>query len=107
MFNAKVAVKDAVVYDLNKEKILTTLDKGTEIYLYEGYSKKATFTAICFIGEDDNLVYGYMKTVDLSPNGINASVITGIMVIVSCVTIILLLVFMKKVKKKKKEASKA
>ncbi len=104
VFNAKVAVEDAIVYDLNKENLLTTLDKGVKLYLYEGYEKKEPFTAVCFAGEDGKLVYGFMKTTDLSPNGINAGVITGIMVIVSCVTIILLLVFMKKIKKKKKVA---
>lgn len=101
VFNASVAVESAQVYDLQKQDAGLTLEKGQELYLYEGYKKSEEFTAVCFVLQDSSLFYGYLKTTDLQPYGINAGVITGIVAAASCITIILLLLFMKKTKKKK------
>lgn len=103
VFNAKVVVSDAKVYDLDKNLTEIKLGKDTELYLYQGYKRKADFTAVCFVQENGQLYYGFLMTDDLAPYGVNAGLITGIMVVVSCVTIILLLMFMKKVKKVKKK----
>lgn len=102
IFNAEVAVEKAIVYDLDENPTNIVLEEGKEIYLYEGYKKSSEKTAVCFVDENGKLYYGYLNTSDLSPYGINAGVITGIMVAVSCVTIILLLLFIKKKKKVKK-----
>ena len=104
VFNAKVAAAKAIVYDAPNEDVKTGVEitKGTELYLYEGYKKNQDFTAVGFIDSEGRMYYGYLRTADLEPYGINASIITGIVVAVSCVTIILLLIFMKKVKKPKK-----
>lgn len=101
VFNASIIEDNVEVYDLDKLPTGIVLNRGKELYLYEGYAKKADFTAVCFVGEDGSLFYGKIKTKQLAPYGINAGVITGIVVAVSCVTIILLLVFMKKTKKQK------
>ncbi len=102
VFNASVEIDGCQVYDLDQTKIIAKLNKGKELYLYQGYNKQNDMTAVCFVGENGKLIYGYIKTQELSPYGINAGVITGIVVAASCVTIILLLLFMKKTKKKKK-----
>lgn len=102
VFNASVEAVECEVFDLDQINVIAKLKKGQELYLYEGYNKQSTTTAVCFVGEDGRLAYGYIKTDELSPYGINAGVITGIVVAASCVTIILLLIFMKKKKTKKK-----
>ncbi len=103
VFNASVVAQETQVFDLDENPIdgLKLLN-GKEVYLYEGFHKKEPMTPICFVGEDGRLVYGLVKTTDISPYGVNAGVITGLVVAASCVTIILLLVFMKKSKKIKK-----
>lgn len=103
VFNAKVVVSEAKVYDLQQNATELRLSKDTELYLYQGYKRKADFTAVCFVQENGQLYYGFLMTDDLAPYGVNAGLITGIMVVASCVTIILLLLFMKKVKKIKKK----
>ena len=102
VFNASVIENDVIVYNLDESPTNKILSKGKELYLYEGYIKKTEFTCVCFVDEDGSLFYGKIKTKQLAPYGINAGVITGIVVAVSCVTIILLLIFMKKTKKQKR-----
>lgn len=105
VFNAKVVKDGAEVFDLQQNPTGKKLAKGTELYLYEGYNKNTEngLTAVCFVDEGGGLFYGYLNTKDLEPYGINAWVITGIVVAASCITIILLLVFMKKRKASKKK----
>lgn len=104
-FNAVVVAENVVVYSDQSMDNPTgiTLEKGTELYLYRGYEKRDLFTAVCFVKSDKQLAYGYVLTKEIEPYGINANVITGIVVALSCITIILLLVFMKKVKTKNKK----
>ncbi len=102
VFNASVIENDVEVYNLDGSLAEIILNKGKELYLYEGYTKKTEFTAVCFVDEDGSLFYGKIRTKQLAPYGINAGVITGIVVAISCVTIILLLIFMKKTKKQKR-----
>ena len=101
VFNANIAVDEADVFTLDEKPTEIKLEKGHELYLYEGYHKNKDMTPVCFVQEDGSLYYGLIETHKLSPYGINAGAITGIVVAISCVTIILLLLFMKKVKKKK------
>ena len=98
VFNGKVKVDDAIVYSLDKTPKLTA-KKGQGVYLYQGYSAKEEYVAVAIIDEDGSVFYGLMKPEHIAPSGVNAGLITGIVVIASCLTIIFLLVFMKKKKK--------
>lgn len=99
VFNGKVKNDNASVYDLERNPTALTASKGQGVYLYQGYSSKEEFVAVAVIIEDGSVYYGLMKSADIAPNGVNAGLITGIVVIASCLTIIFLLLFMKKKKK--------
>ncbi len=98
VFNGSVAHEGAVIYDLQETPTTHTAKAGQGIYLYKGYQHHEKYNAVAIVLEDGSLYYGLMLTSDISPNGINAGLITGIMVIASCLTIIFLLVFIKKKK---------
>lgn len=99
VFNAKVIHDEAIIYKSDKTPSGHTAKAGQGIYLYKGYSS-GEWNAVEIVLEDGSLYYGYMKTADISTNGISAGLITGIMLIATCLTIIFLLVFMKKKKKR-------
>lgn len=77
------------------------LEKGQEIFLYEGYDAKSTYTAIAFIN-DGKVEYGYVLTSAVSPNGINPLIITAASIILALVGIALAWVFIKRKKVKLK-----
>lgn len=60
--------------------------------------------AVQIVLEDGSLYNGYMLKADIEPDGISATLIVGITIIVAVATIILSLLFIKK--KKKKSGSK-
>ena len=62
------------------------------------------FVAVQIVLEDGSLYNGYMLKADIEPDGISATLIVGITIIVAVATIILSLLFIKK--KKKKSGSK-
>lgn len=99
VFNAKVANDNAVIYDLNTTVTDFTAHKGQGLFLYNGYSSKEEYTAVALVLDNGKVYYGFMKTEDIKPNGISAGLITGIVVLVTCLTIIFLLLFMRKKKR--------
>lgn len=101
VFNGKTT-KETPIYDLNKNLTEFKASKGQGVYIYQGYSSKEEFVAVGVVLEDGSVYYGLMKTADVAPNGINGGLITGIVVIASCLTIIFLLLFMKKKKSGRK-----
>ena len=100
-FNGFVRTDGAVIYDMNFADSGFVARSGQEIYLYNGYNSSETYTAIQIVLEDGSLYNGYMLTADIEPQGISASLIVGITIIVAIVTIVLSLLFIKKKKKKK------
>lgn len=99
VFNGYVLKNNSKIYDLDKQETIYTANEGHEIYLYNGYNDKEEYNAVAIVLEDGSLFYGYMLTADVSPYGVSAGLITGIVVIASCLTIIFLLLFMKKTKR--------
>ena len=99
VFNGKIVNDNVKLYDLDKKETSLVAKKGQKVYLYNGYNGKEEFNAIAIKLDDGSLFYGYVKTADVEPYGVNAGLITGIVVIASCLTIIFLLLFMKKKKR--------
>ncbi len=97
VFNGSM-VTESKIYDLNKSETSYIAKAGQQVYIYNGFNSKDEYTAIALVLEDGKLFYGYVKTLDVQPYGINGALITGIMVVVSCLTIIFLLLFIKKKK---------
>lgn len=115
-FNAKTNA-DAQVYLMENNSLVESeiiLKKGEQIFLYEGYEGKdyvvegvqEKFTAVAFL-HDNDVVYGYLKTSSISPNGINPLIISCAILILAVVGIVFALVLMKrkKVKLKNKKQS--
>lgn len=94
-FNATVE-RTATIYDLEMSPAFQ-VKKGQRVYLYQGYSKDE-YTKVALLRDDGTPFYGFIATNDIVPDGINAGLITGIAVIISCLTLIFLLLFMKKKK---------
>ncbi len=100
VFNGKLR-RNAMLYDNDlKEKVI--LKKNTRVFIYEGF-KKGEYTAIQVLLDDNAPYFGYIKTENIKPDGINGLLIAGISIIVAAVTIILSLVFIKKKNNKKKQ----
>ena len=99
VFNGRVTKDDAVIYDLNKEPTTYRGKNGQGIYLYAGFSGKESMNAVAIVLEDGTLFYGFMDTKEIAPNGVSGGLITGLVVIATCLTIIFLLLFMKKNKR--------
>ena len=93
--NAKVFFKNDNTFDESD----ITLSKGTRIYLFEGYKRKSEFCAVCFEYENQ-ILYGYVKTYQIKPDGINPLLITCITLIIAVLTISLSLILIKKKKTK-------
>jgi len=100
-FNAKIISQANVYFKEDNNFVVSsiTLDKETKVYLYEGYKRKSEFTAICF-EFDNQIVYGFVKTSLLKPDGINPLLITCITLIIAVLTISLSLILIKKKKAK-------
>lgn len=95
-FNAKTN-KDCHVFSQKNDKFEeseTTLSRGQEIFLYEGFDAKKDFNAISYV-LDGKVFYGFLKTDDISPNGINPVIITCTILIVAVLSIIFAWLFMK------------
>lgn len=93
--NAKVYFKTDNAYDESD----ITLNNGTRVYLSEGYKRKAEFCAVCFEFENQ-ILYGFVKTYQIKPDGINPLLITCITLIFAVLTISLSLILIKKKKTK-------
>ena len=74
VYNGKI-IKSTTVYDINSNSSLNiTLNSGHEIYLYEGFDSTNNFSKIKFSYEGQ-IYIGRVLTQDLSPYGINKTVI--------------------------------
>lgn len=103
-FNAKTNERCTVYLKADNEFVESNiaLEKHEKIFLYEGFDKKKDYTAISYL-KDNEIFYGYLKTENIAPNGINPIVITCISLIVAVVGIVFAWVFMKKKKVKIKK----
>lgn len=91
--------------DIEFEETEVTLDKHQRIFLYQGFDKNEKYTAISYL-KNNQVEYGYIKTEDVSPDGINPIIITCISLIVAIVGIASALILMKNKKIKLKNKSK-
>lgn len=84
-----------------------SLEKNSNIFLYEGFNGKKQYTAISFVHENE-VLYGYLETKNISPNGINPAIIYSLIIIIALLGIIFAWIFMKnkKIKIKKKSPKK-
>lgn len=100
-FNAKTNDKCTVysLQDGNYTQTDITLKNKQKIYLYEGYKSKKEYTAICFVYNNE-VMYGYIKTEFVNPNGINPIIITVICLVVAILGIAFTFVFIRGKKKK-------
>ena len=102
-FNAKTNMKCNVFFRENENFVKQenlVLEKGTQVFLYEGFESKSNFTAICFV-KDNQVLYGFLETKNINPNGINPIVITCTCLILALLGIIFAWLFMKNKKAKK------
>lgn len=81
-----------------------SLPRHQEIFLYEGYNGKTEYTAVSFVYENQ-VLYGYLETKFVSPNGVNPIIITCILLILAILGIIFAWLFMKKKKVRIKKIS--
>ena len=107
VYNGKI-IKTTEVLDINGLIIEdVTLESGHQIYLYEGFDSNKEYTKIKFCYQNQVFV-GQVKTINLSPNGVNKAVIIAFSIITAIVGIIIILLGLKKnkwhkiLKKKKK-----
>lgn len=83
-----------------------TLDDNQRIFLYQGFNSKKEYNAIAFVN-DNQVLYGYLKTKNIDPDGINPIIIACICVIIAVLGIIFTWLFMKNKKIKLKKAKKS
>ncbi len=102
--NCEVYLKESAEYVESG----TTLEKGTRIFLYEGYDSSNEYTAISYV-LDGNVLYGYLKTENISPDGLNPLIIVCLTIILALLGIIFAWLFIKrrKVKLKQQKAEKS
>jgi len=90
------------VFRLEGENYVQTtikLERRQKIFMYEGYHAKKEYTAISFVYENE-VMYGYIETKYIAPNGINPIILTCICLIVAILGIAFSWIFVKKRKKK-------
>ena len=109
-FNAQTA-KQCNVYFLQDNSLVQSeisLSKGERVYLYQGYDNTLTFdgnkyNAIAFVNNNE-VLYGYLPTENVIPDGVNPVLITCIVVIIALLGIIFAWLFMKNKKVKIKKS---
>ncbi len=106
-FNAQTNGKCTVFFK-NDDKFVDsgiTLEKAHRIFLQNGYDKNSQYCQIVFVHENE-VIYGYIQTKFVKPDGINPVLITCITLIIALLTIIFTWLFMKNKKKKWKKSGK-
>ena len=100
-FNAKTNGQCVVYNKVGEEYIETSisLEKGHKLFLYEGYKSKNPYTAASFV-MDNQVLYGYIKSESVAPNGINPAIITCACLILAILGIMFTFLFIKGRKKK-------
>lgn len=104
-FNATLRT-NSNLYSFDLEQVLTSLEEGTRLFLYDGYDDKQEFIPVTVVLEDGTLANGLVATSDIKPDGISSLLIVGITIIAACVTVLLSLIFIKKYKNNKKTKNK-
>lgn len=69
-----------------------SLEKGHQIFLYQGFDGKKDFTPVAVI-VDGEVIYGFLQTSAVSPNGINPVLISCILLIVAVLGIVFIWLF--------------
>ncbi len=101
-FNATLK-NDTYLFEVSGEEFTQTetlLEKGTRIYLYEGYDNDINGYVAVAVKIGSGLQYGYVLKTEVSPDGINPAIIYAITIALACIGIITALLFMKNKKKK-------
>lgn len=103
-FNAKTNASCKVYFKNDAEFVESdiVLEKHQKIFLYEGFNDDKDWTAVSFL-KDNEVLYGFLKTENISPNGINPIFITCISIILAVVGIVFAWVFIKNKKVKLKQ----
>ncbi len=103
-FNAQTNSACKVYFKQDNEMVESdiSLDKGERIFLYEGFNGKEEYNAISFVYENQ-VLYGYLKSENIAPDGINPIIITCIIIIIALLGIIFAWLFMKNKKVKIKK----
>lgn len=106
-FNAKLNNSCKVYFNENSviSESEITLNKNHQIFLYEGFNEKEKYTAVAFV-YDNQVLYGYIETKWIDPDGINPLIITCIIVILAILGIVFAWVFIKNKKVKLKKTSR-
>lgn len=100
-FNAKIN-QDTKLFSKQGDEYVEsekTLTKGMKIFLYEGFDSKSDFTAIAYVQENE-VLYGFVKSSAVAPNGINPLIITCMTIILAVIGIVFTFVFIKRRKSK-------
>ena len=103
-FNATL-IEDVSVYELVEDsynKVDITLLKGTRIKLLDGLDTSKEYTRASFEIDEQTLTY-YMPTSSNKADGMSATGITAIALIITCTSLLIILFGFKGDKKKKKE----
>ena len=100
-FNARTNGPCVVYNKVGDEYVETSisLEKGAKLFLYEGYKSKNPYTAVSFV-LDNQVLYGYLKSESIDPNGINPAIITCACLILAILGIMFTFLFIKGRKKK-------
>ena len=101
-FNATIRYNETQVFNLDYSQSNIVLDSGTRVFIYGGYDDKNEYTQVQFVDENGELFHGYVRTSNITPDGVSSLLIIGISIIVACVTIILSIIFIKKSRSNKK-----
>ena len=104
VYNGRVNVDNTKIYDLATSEEIpgVLLKRGKEIYIYDAFDVKSDFTKIQV--EYDGTIYtGEVQTKNISPNGINKTAITALIIIVTTVSIIFIFWGFRARKKKKRK----
>lgn len=101
-FNATLK-NDTNLYEINGEEFTETdiaLEKGTRVFLYEGFDNDITGYNAVAVKIGNELLYGYVLKSEVAPDGINPAIIYAITIALACIGIIMAFLFMKNKKKK-------
>ncbi len=98
-YNAKTSMKTKV-FSLSDNSEIATIEEGTELDLYEGFNRKNEFTKAKF-SHNGQIIFGYIKTADISPYGVSSALIIALTAIFACVGVIFILLGINKKKLRK------
>lgn len=94
-------INSTQVLSISSLEPVCQLEKGTRVFLYEGYDDSKDYLAIRF-ENDGQILTGQVRIEDVQPDGVNAALIVAITAIVAIVSIIIILLGITKKKRHKK-----